>query len=186
MFFAPRLVFRGIAGEEFRFRVLRSLTHFPRYRERRFPISCLAHSNTILAVPWASDSFFMFCAAELVFGGTEGVGSCFLILLSRTHFRRFRGRQVQFSCFTLPNFFSAVPWVSSPFFMFYAPEIVFGGTEGVWSHFHVFRSRPHFRRFRERRVQFSCFVLPNSFSAEPWASRPFFMFGALGLVFGGT
>jgi hypothetical protein len=166
----------------------------------------------------------MFCAFELVFDGTEGVGSCFHVLRSRTHFGRYRRRRVPFSCFALPDSFGTVPKVVGPVFMFCAPEIVwggprasgpifkfcahghiFGGTEGVGSHFHVSHSRTRFRRYRWRRVPFSCFVLPNPFWAVsrasgavftfcaprliltlPRASGPVFMFCAPGLVFDGT
>jgi hypothetical protein len=71
-------------------------------------------------------------------------------------------------------------------FHVYAPGLVFGGTEGVVSLFHVLRSRFPFRRYRGRRVPLSCFALSDSFSAVPGASGPFFMFCALGLVFDGT
>jgi ABC-type sulfate transport system permease subunit len=42
--------------------------------------------------------------------------------------------------------FSAVLRASGLVLMFCAPELVFGGTEGVVSRFHVLRSRTHFRR----------------------------------------
>jgi hypothetical protein len=98
----------------------------------------------------ASGPVFLFCAPELIFGGTEGVGSRFHVLRSRNRFQRYRGHRVPFSCFALPNSFSAVPRasvsfscfahldsfslvprVSGPVFMFCAPGIIFGGTEGV-------------------------------------------------------
>jgi hypothetical protein len=81
---------------------------------------------------------------------------------------------------------------SGPIFMFCASKLVFGGTEGdgsdfhVSSRFHVKRSRIRFRRYRGRRVPFACFARPDSFSAVPRASGPFFMFCDAGLVFGGT
>jgi hypothetical protein len=56
-----------------------------------------------------------------------------------------------------------------PIFMFCAPGLVYGGTEGVGSRLHVLRSRTRFRRFRGRRVSFSSFALPESFSAVPRA-----------------
>jgi hypothetical protein len=68
----------------------------------------------------------------------------------------------------------------------YVPVLVFGGTEGVRSHFHVLRSRTRFRRYRWRRVPFSCFAHPNSFSAVPRASGPVIIFCATGVVFGGA
>jgi hypothetical protein len=97
----------------------------------------------------------MFCGPGLVFSGTDGVGSHFLILCSRTRFRLYRGCQVSFSCFALPDSFSAVPRESGPIFMFCAPGLDFGGSEGVGSRFHVFRFRIRFRRFRGHRVSLS-------------------------------
>jgi hypothetical protein len=70
--------------------------------------------------------------------------------------------------------------------MFFAPGLIFGGTEGFGPRFHVMRARNRFRWFRGRRVSFSCFARPDSFSAVPRASCPFFMFCAPGLVFDGT
>jgi hypothetical protein len=128
----------------------------------------------------------MLCVLGLCFVGTNGVGSRFHILRSRTHFRRYRGRRVRFSYFVLPDTFSAVPTASGPIFMFCAIVRVFDGAEGVGSRFYVMRSRTHFRRCRVRRIPFSCFARSESFSAVPRASGPVFMFFALGLVFGGT
>jgi hypothetical protein len=88
----------------------------------------------------------MFFTPGLVFGGTEGVGSRFHVLRSRTRFRLYRGRRVPFSCLVLPDSFSAVPRASGPVFMFYAPRIVFSGAEYVESCFHVLRSRNRYRR----------------------------------------
>jgi hypothetical protein len=48
--------------------------------------------------------------------------------------------------------------------MFYAPGLVFGGTEGVGCNFYLF-------------------ALPNSFSAVQLTLGPVFMFCALGLIF---
>jgi hypothetical protein len=145
----------------------------------------------------------MFCAPRLVFGGAESVGSRFLVLCSRSRFRRCRVRRVPFSCLAFPDSFSAVPSSSRPVFLFYAPVLIFDGIEGVVSRFHVLRSRTHFRRYRgrqvlfhvlishtrfrryrERRVPFSCFPRPDSFSAVPRASGPVFMFCVPGLIFG--
>jgi hypothetical protein len=242
MFCAPGLVFGGTEGVGSRFHVLRSRTRFRRYRGRRVPFSCFALPDSFSwvprasgpvflfcdprlvfggtksaasgfhvmrsrtrfwAVPSASGPVFMFCAPGLVFHGTEGVGSRFHVLRARNPFRRYRGRRVPFSCFAIPDSFSAVPRASVPVFMFFAPVIVFGGTEGVGSRFHVLLSRTRFRRYRGRRfpfscfravtrfrwyrgrwVKFSCFALPDSFSAVPRASGPVFMFCAPRLVFG--
>jgi Plant mobile domain len=43
------------------------------------------------------------------------IGSRFHVLRAPTHFRRYRGRQVPFSCFALLDSFSAVPRASGPF-----------------------------------------------------------------------
>jgi hypothetical protein len=46
--------------------------------------------------------------------------------------------------------------------MFYTPVLVFGGTDGVGSRFQVLRPGTRFRRYRVRRVTFSCFALPKT------------------------
>jgi hypothetical protein len=74
---------------------------------------------------------FYFCALGRFFGGIEGAGSCFHVLRSMTHFGRYRGHEVQFSCFALPNSFGEVPRASSPVYIFYVPRLIFGGTGGV-------------------------------------------------------
>jgi hypothetical protein len=162
--------------------------------------------DTFSTVRMASGPVFLLYAPRLVFGGSEGVGSSFHVLRPRTRFRRFRPNRVPFSCFLRPNSFSAVSTVSCPVFMFCAPGLVFGDSEGVGSRFLVVRSRNHFRRYRGRRLPFSCFARPNSFSAVyngvrsrfhllrtpdsfsavPTASCPVFMFCAPGHVFGGS
>jgi hypothetical protein len=109
----------------------------------------------------------MFCAPELIFGGTEAIGALFHVMRSGTHFRRYHGRRVPFSCFGLRDSFSTVPRASGPVFMFCAPEVVFGDAECVGSHF-------------------SCFGRPNSFAAVQRASGPVYMFCAPGLVFSST
>jgi hypothetical protein len=70
--------------------------------------------------------------------------------------------------------------------MYCGSGLVFSGTEGVGSRFHVLRARTHFRRYRGRRVPFSGFARPDSFLAVPSASGPVFMFCAPGLIFDGT
>jgi hypothetical protein len=115
--------------------------------------------------------------------GSDGVVSHFHVLRSRTRCQRCRVRQVPFSCFALPNSFSAIPRASVPVFMFCAPGLVFSGAECVGSRFHVVRSRTHFLRYRRRQFPFSCFVLLKSFSAVPRASDPVFKFCAPGLDF---
>jgi hypothetical protein len=57
--------------------------------------------------------------------------------------------------------------------MFCAPGLIFGGIEGVQSHFHVLRSQ-------------TCFVRPDSFSAVTRATGPVFLFCASRLILGGT
>jgi hypothetical protein len=124
--------------------------------------------------------------AQLVFGSTEGVWSRFRVLRSRTYIRRFQGRRFPFSYFAHLDTSSTVSGASSLIFIFYAPRVVFGGIEGVGSHFYVLHTLTHFRRYRGRRVSFLCFAHPYSFSAVPRASGPIFMFCAPGLVFDGA
>jgi hypothetical protein len=178
MFCAPGLIFNDSEPIGSRFHVLRSHTHFRRYRGRRFSFSCFALSDSFSAVPRAFDPVFMFCAPGLVVDGTEGVRSRFHVLRSRTHFLRYRGRQIPFSCFTLSDSLSAVPSASGLVFMFCAPELVFGDTEGVGTRFHVLRAGTGFRRYRGRPIPFSCFALTDRYSAVPRASDPVFMFCA--------
>jgi hypothetical protein len=186
LFCASRLIFGGTEGVAYRFYVLRARTHFRRYRGRRVPFSCFAGPESFSAVPRASGAVFMFYAPRLVFSGVECVGSRFHVLRSRTRFRRCRVRRVPFSCFVLPDSFSALSNASGPYFMFCAPGLFFGGIEGVGFSFHVLRARTHFRRYRGRRVPFSCFPGPDSFSAVPTASGPVFMFCGHGIVFSDT
>jgi hypothetical protein len=134
----------------------------------------------------ASGPIFIFCALGLVSGGTEGIRSRFHILRSRTRFRRSQGRRVSFSCFALLDLFSAVRRASILIFMFCAPGLVFGVTEGVGSRFHILRSQTHFRRYRGRRVPFSSFARPDSFSAVSRALGLVLIFCAPELILGGT
>jgi hypothetical protein len=55
------------------------------------PVSCFARTNSFSAIPRASGPVFIFCTPEHIFGGTEGVGSTFHVLISRTRFRRYGG-----------------------------------------------------------------------------------------------
>jgi hypothetical protein len=105
-----------------------------------------------------SSSFFMFDAHGLIFGGTEGVGSRFHILRSRTRFRRYRGHLILFSCFALPDSFSAVPNVSGPIFIFCPPELIFSGNKDAGSRFHVLHVRTLFRQYRGCLIVFSYFM----------------------------
>jgi hypothetical protein len=184
MFCALVLVFEGTEGLGSPFRILRARTHFRRYRGRRVPFSCFALPDTFSTVQRASGPFFLFCAPGLILAEPRGSGSRFKVLRPRTHFRRYRVRRVSFSCFALPDSFLAVTRALGPVFMFCAPVLVFDDTEGVRSHFHVFRLHTHFRRYRGGRVSFSCFASPRSFSVVPRASDPIFLFCALGFVFG--
>jgi hypothetical protein len=186
MFCAHVLIFSGTEGVGSRFLFLRTRTRFRRYGGRRIPFSCLARPDLFSTVPRASGTFFMYCSPEIIFSDIEGVGFLFNVLRFRTRFRRYRGRPIQFACSALPDLFSAVSSASGPNFMFCAPVLIFSGTEGVVSRFHVLRARTRFRRYRGRRLPFSCFALPDSFSALPRASCLVFMFCTRVLIFGGT
>jgi hypothetical protein len=139
-FCAPGLVLNGVECIGSRFHILCTRTRFRRYQERRIPFSSFARPNSFSAVPRASDPVFKFCAPELVFGGTEEIGSRFHVLRARTRCWRYRGRQISFSSCLRPFSFSAVPRAWGPIFMFCAPGLIFGGTVGVGSRFHVLRS----------------------------------------------
>jgi hypothetical protein len=156
MFCMPGLIFGGTEGVGSRFHVLRALTQFGRYRGRPVPFSCFAPG--------------------LIFSGAECVESRFHVLRARTRLRRHLGGRVPFSCFALPDSISAVPRASGPVFTFCGPGLIFRGNKGVWSCFHVLRSQTHIRRYRGRRVPFSCFVCPDSFSAELRRRLPFSCF----------
>jgi hypothetical protein len=144
-------------------------------------------------VPRASAHVFKFCTPELIFDGTEGVGSHFQVFWARTNFRRYRGRWVPVSCFARPDSFSAIPRAPGPVYMFCTLGLIFGGVECVGSHFYVFRFRTHFRWYRGRLDSFPrasspvfLFCAHGSFPTIPPVSGPVFMFCAPGLVFGGT
>jgi hypothetical protein len=158
MFCSSVLIFDCTEGVRSRFHVLRSRTRFRLCRVLPVPFSCFALPDSFSAVLRASGLVLMFCAPRLVFGCIEGVGSRFNVLHIRTRFGRCRVCRVPFSCFKRPDSFSAVPRASVPIFMFCASGLVFGGTEGVVSRFHILRSRSHFRPYRGRRVSFSCFA----------------------------
>jgi hypothetical protein len=164
--------------------VLRVGNSFWRYRGRRILFSCFALEDMFSTVRRASGPVIMFCAPGTVFDGNEGVGSRFHVLRAQNRFRRYRWRRVPISCFVHLVSFSAVPRASGPVFMFCAPGTVFAGIEGVGSRFHVLLAQTHFRRYRGRRVLFSLFARPDSFSTVSRASGPVFMFCASGLIFG--
>jgi hypothetical protein len=165
-FCPPRLIFGDAESVGSRFHALRARTHFRRYRVRRVPFSCFVLPDSFWAVLNASGPVFIFCPPELVFGGTEDVGSRFHVLRARTRFQWSQGRQVPFSYSTSPDSFSSVPRALSPVFKFCAPGHVLGGAECVGCIFHIF-------------------ARPDSFLAMPSALGPVFMFCAPGLVFGG-
>jgi hypothetical protein len=122
-----------------RFMILRPRTRFQRFRGRRVPFTCFASPYSFSALPRASGPVFMFCAPEIIFGDTKGVGSRFHVLSSQTRFRRYPRRQDLFSCFAPPDTFPAVWRASGPVFMFCALGLIFGGFEGVGSRFIVLR-----------------------------------------------
>jgi hypothetical protein len=165
--FAAGFILGGIEGAGSSLHVLRSLTHFRRFRGHGVMLSCFVLPEPFSAVPRAPSPAFMFCALGLGFGSTKGVGSHFHVLCYQTRFGRYRGCCVPFSYFALPDSFSAVSRVSSPIFMFCALGPVFAAIECAGSSFHILRSR-------------------TPFTVEPRASGPFFMFCAPGLVFDGT
>jgi hypothetical protein len=119
-------------------------------------------------------------------GRTNGSVSRYIVLRSWTHFRRYGGHRVSISCIAQPDSFPAEPRASGPVFIFCAPGLVCGGTEGVGSRFHVLRAQNHFWRYRERPIPFSCFPLSDMFLVVRRAAGPLFMVCASGLVFGGT
>jgi hypothetical protein len=174
MFCTPGIIFDGTKGVWSQIHVLCSRTCFRRSRRPQVPFSCFVLPCTFSEVQRASGPVYMFCPLGRILGGTEGVGSRFHVLRSRTRFwryrgrqvpfswlaildsfRRYRGRQVPFSCFARPESFPAVPRASGSVFIFCAPGLIFGGTEGVGCCFPVLRARSLFPRFLGRRVPFS-------------------------------
>jgi hypothetical protein len=77
IFCTPGFIFSGTEGFRSRFHVLRARTRFQRYRGRLVPFSYFARPDSFSAVPRVSDPLFMFSAPGHVFGGAEGVGTCF-------------------------------------------------------------------------------------------------------------
>jgi hypothetical protein len=141
MFYASGLVFCGTEGVRFCFHILHARTHLRRYRGRRVPFSSIARPDSFSAVPRVSGPVLMFCAPGLIFDGSKGV-------MCRALFPD--------SFSTVP--FSAVPRTSDP--VFGAPEQVFGGSEGVGSHFYVLSSRSRFPRYRGLGSRFLFFCAP--------------------------
>jgi hypothetical protein len=114
------------------------------------------------------------------------VRSSFHILRSQTHLGRYRGRRVPIICFALLNSFSAVTGAYGPVFIFFAPGLILGGTEGTGVSFSCFAFPDSFRGYQGRRVAFLSFALPDLFSTVLRASGPVFIFCALRLFLGGT
>jgi hypothetical protein len=186
MFCAPGLFLGCTVGAGYNFHVLRSQNCFLRYRERQVQFSCFTLTDSFSAVSRVSVPVLMFCAPELVLGGSEDDRSSFNILHSRTRFGRYRGRRVPFSCFALTNSFWAVPYAPGLVFMFCAPGLVLAGTKGVRCSFHVLRLGLVFGGTEGAQVPFSCFAFPNSFMAISTASGLIFLFCAPKLILGGT
>jgi hypothetical protein len=159
-FAAPGHVFGGAEGVGSRLHVFLFRTRFWRYRGSRVPFSCFARPDSFSAEPRASATVFMFCGPGLVFGGTEGAGSCFHDLHARTYLRRYRMHRVLFSRFALPGTFFVFRRASGLDFMF--------------------------RRYGGHQFPYSCFALQNSFSAVPRESGLVSIFCAPGLIFGST
>jgi hypothetical protein len=88
MFFVPGLIFGGNEGDGSHFHVLRAQTRFRRYRGRRVLFSCFASPDSFSGVTRVSVPVLLFCEPELIFGGSEGVGSLFNVLRALTRFRR--------------------------------------------------------------------------------------------------
>jgi hypothetical protein len=145
MFCVPRPIFYSTKGVGSSFQVLRSRTRFQRKRGRRVQFSCLAHPEMFSTISRASSLVFMFCAPGLIFSGTDGVRSSFLVLSSHTRFQWYRGHRVKFSCFAVSDSYSAVQRAPGLVLMFSAPGPVFDGTEGVRSNFYVFHTRSRFQ-----------------------------------------
>jgi hypothetical protein len=176
-FCSPGLVFGSTAGIMSHFYFLHARTRFRRYRWRRVPFSYFARPDSFSAVSRSSGPVFKFCIPKLIFCcGTKGVGSRFRVLRVKALFRRYRGHRHSFSCFELPDSLSTIPRTSASVFMFYASGLIFVGTEGVRSCFHIYRSRTCFRRCRVRRVTFSCFAPPDSFPRYRGRRVPFSSF----------
>jgi hypothetical protein len=186
MFCAPGLVFSGTEGVVSRFHVLCSQTHFRRYRGRQVPFSCLCSRNRLRRYLGRRVPISCFVLPDMFSAVPSASGSDLIFCAPRTRFRRCRVCLVLYSCFVLPDSFSAVPRASGSVFMFCAPRLIFGGTEGVVSRFHVLCSQTHFRRYRGRRVPFSCFARPDLFPTVPRASDAVLMFSVPELIFGGT
>jgi hypothetical protein len=130
------------------------------------PLLCFALKDPFWAVRRVLGPIFIFRATGLIFGSTEGVSCSFHFERYQTHFQRYRGCRVLFSCFALPESFSALLRAPCPVFMFCAPELIVVSTMSIGCNFHVFRSK---------------FIFDGAEGA-----RFSFHFYATGLVFGGS
>jgi hypothetical protein len=146
MFCAPEPVFGGSEGAGFNFHIL-------------LP-------DSFSAVPKTPGPIFIFCAPGLISGGTESAGFNFHVLRSQTHFRRYRGHRVSFSCFALPDSF----WEKSR-----APGIV--SCIALPDPFSVVQKAP---------APVFIFSVPDPCSTVPRESGPVFIFYAPGPIFGRT
>jgi hypothetical protein len=108
------------------------------------PTLTFCSPRLIIDGPGDAVSNFTFCNPKHIFGCQM---SCVLFLI-----------------ITLTYSFFMVPRVLRLIFMFCASEIVFGGPDVDESDFHILHSQTSFRRSLRCWVQFSLFVLPNSFS----------------------
>jgi hypothetical protein len=134
--------------------------------------------NSFRAVPRASGPVFMFCAPELILGCIERAGSRFHVLCNETHFGWYRGCRVPFSFLALSDPFWAVPRAPGLAFMFCAPKLVSAILRALVLVFMFCAPGPvtRFKQNRGRRVQSSCFALPNSFLRYRGRRNPIFMF----------
>jgi hypothetical protein len=139
---------------------------FLRFRGRHVPFSCFASPYSFSALPRASGPVFMFCALGLIFGGSEGVGSRFIVLRPLLDFNGTDGVRTRFHVMHSRTRFRQC-----------------GGCQVPFS---FLRPRTCFRWYLGRRVPFSCFALSDSFSAVLRASGPVFMFCSPRLVFSDT
>jgi hypothetical protein len=132
MFCAPGRAFGGTVVAVSSFYVLRSWTHFRRYRGHRFQFSSFKISDPFSAIPRASCSVFMFCTP------------C-PILSSRTRIRRFRMCRGLIFMFCAPGLIFVVSMASGLVFMYH----------GHGPSLHDFCNRTRFGRNRGCRVKFS-------------------------------
>jgi hypothetical protein len=192
MFCTPVFIFYGTEGVESIFHFLRFQTRFRLYRRRWIQFFMFSSPGPTLVGTEGVESYFLVLRSQTVLGCTEGAVSRLHVLLSRTHFGQYWGRRVSFSCygllfscFALPDSYSTIPTMSSPVF-FLLPDSFSAVPRAPTCIFNVLRTRFYFRRYRGRRVPFSCFALPDTFSTVPRASGPVLIFCAFRLVFDDT